>query len=126
MFLFCHSSLDTCCRQADLVLRWFNCKFDQKSAHLTAHWITHARSTDASRIKGGTKFAHNERQLCAFAHLHIGMLGRIKHKHWPAPSVALLACGLACTLPARGDIEGINSAGDLVSHQMDECTNTHT
>ena len=44
--------------QGDLVLWRFNCKFDPKSAHLTAHWITHAHPTDAYGSKGGTKFAH--------------------------------------------------------------------
>ena len=62
--------------QADLVLWWFNCKFDRKSAHLTAHWITHSGPTDAYGSKGGTKFAHfqpdGELRHCTFAHLTLG------------------------------------------------------
>ena len=58
--------------QGDLVLWRFNCKFDPKSAHLTAHWITHAQPTDAHGSKGGTKFAHFQPQHCTFAHLMLG------------------------------------------------------
>ena len=35
----------------------------------------------------------NQMGNCGIAHLHIWCWVRIKHKHWPASSVALLACG---------------------------------
>lgn len=59
--------------QGDLVLCWFNYKFDRKSAHLIAHWIT---LLPDQLMLTGAKVAQNLHTLkhmgnCGIAHLHI-------------------------------------------------------
>ena len=57
--------------QGDLVLWWFNCKFDRKSAYLTAHWINLMPMPD-QLMPTGAKVAENLHrfdQIAALLHI---------------------------------------------------------
>ena len=91
--------------QGDLVLCWFNCKFDRKSAHLIVHWIT---LVPDQLMPTGAKVAQNLHTLnqrrgiaalhiCTFdvgsgLNINIGLLRR--WLCWPVVSLRLAQRGV--------------------------------